>query len=68
MITSSDSPERILRLQSVLDRTGLSPSKLYREVQAGTLPAPFKIAQRCRGRPESDIRGWQHTPGLLFCP
>jgi prophage regulatory protein len=62
MLTSTETPERILRLNTVLDRTGLTRSTLYRKVQAGTFPAPLKIAQRCSGWREGDIRAWQHNP------
>jgi prophage regulatory protein len=40
----------------------LSRSTLYRKVQAGTFPAPFKISERCSGWRESDIRAGQPNP------
>jgi predicted DNA-binding transcriptional regulator AlpA len=36
---SMTAPDRILRLNTVLDRTGLSRSTLYRKVQEGSFPA-----------------------------
>jgi prophage regulatory protein len=54
--------ERILRLKSVLERTGLSRSTLYRKVQARTFPKPLKISERCIGWRESDVESWLQSP------
>lgn len=59
---SANSPGRILRLKSVLDRTGLSRSTLYRKVQARTFPKPLKISERCIGWRESDVECWLRSP------
>ena len=40
----TDTPDRILRINTVLERTGLSRSTLYRKVQTGTFPEQVKIA------------------------
>jgi prophage regulatory protein len=40
---------RILQLNIVPDRTGLSRSTLYREIQAGTFPKQISISARCCG-------------------
>jgi prophage regulatory protein len=48
---SAHGPERILRLKSVLERTGLSRSTIYRKVQARTFPKALKISERCIGWP-----------------
>ena len=53
---------RILRLNNVLDRTGLSRSTLYRKVQAGTFPKQVRIAARCAGWRESAISEWIKNP------
>lgn len=58
----SDQPDRILRLNTVLHRTGLSRSTLYRKVQAGTFPRQVKIAARCAGWRESSINDWMRNP------
>ena len=58
----SDQPDRILRLDTVLHRTGLSRSTLYRKVQAGTFPRQVKIAARCAGWRESSINDWMRNP------
>jgi len=58
----SDAPDRILRLNTVLDRTGLSRSTLYRKVQTGSFPRQVKIAARCAGWRESAVNAWLRNP------
>ncbi|WP_371422535.1 helix-turn-helix transcriptional regulator [Tardiphaga sp.] len=60
MIT--DSPDRILRLNTVLDRTGLSRATLYRKIEAGTFPRQIRIAARCAGWRESAVNDWMRNP------
>ena len=55
-------PDRILRLTSVLERTGLSRATLYRKVQAGTFPRQVRIAARCMGWRESAVNEWLRNP------
>lgn len=57
-----DTPDRILRLDAVLDRTGLSRSTLYRKMQAGTFPKNIQLSERCAGWRESAIETWMHNP------
>lgn len=58
----TDTPDRILRLNAVLDRTGLSRSTLYPKVQTGTFPRQVRIATRCTGWRESAIKDWMRNP------
>ncbi|MBY8829778.1 helix-turn-helix transcriptional regulator [Hephaestia mangrovi] len=58
----TDTPDRILRLNTVLDRTGLSRSTLYRKIEAGTFPRQVRIAERCAGWRESAILEWLKNP------
>ena len=58
----SQPPDRIIRLNTVLDRTGLSRATLYRKVQAGTFPKQVRIATRCMGWRESVINDWMRNP------
>lgn len=58
----SDTPDRILRLIAVLDRTGLSRSTLYRKMQAGTFPKNMQISTRCAGWRESAVEAWMRNP------
>ena len=55
---SSRSPERILRITAVLERTGLSRATLYRKMKKGTFPRQLKIAERCVGWHESAVKEW----------
>jgi len=59
---TTDAPDRFLRLDAVLDRTGLSRSTLYRKVEEGTFPAQVRIASRCVGWRESAINDWLRNP------
>lgn len=58
----SDTPDRILRLRTVLTRTGLSRSTLYRKMQDGTFPPNVKISTRCAGWRESALAEWLKNP------
>jgi prophage regulatory protein len=58
----TNSPDRILRLRAVLDRTGLSRSTLYRKMQNGTFPMNVQISTRCAGWRESAIDAWLRNP------
>lgn len=57
------SPDRILRVKSVLERTGLSRSTLYRKMQNGSFPKNILISERCAGWRESAIDDWLRDPG-----
>jgi prophage regulatory protein len=59
---SSNDAQRILRLNKVLDRTGLSRSTLYRKIERRTFPKPVRISERCVGWREGDIEGWLRDP------
>jgi prophage regulatory protein len=53
---------RILRLNAVLDRTGLSRSTLYRKIGEGTFPRQIQISKRCAGWREAAIEQWLMDP------
>jgi prophage regulatory protein len=55
-------PERIIRLKTVLSRTGLSRSTIYRKIAEGTFPAQIKISVNGSGWHESDINRWIADP------
>ena len=61
---ANDAPDRILRLNTVLDRTGLSRATLYRKIQDGTFPRQVRIATRCAGWRESAVNEWMRN--LMF--
>jgi prophage regulatory protein len=55
-------PDRIIRLRTVLSRTGLSRSTIYRKIAEGTFPAQLKISTNGTGWHESDINRWIADP------
>jgi len=48
----------LLRLPTVLARTGLPKSSLYRLIQKRDFPAPVKLSERCSAWPESEVSDW----------
>jgi prophage regulatory protein len=55
-------PDRIIRLKTVVSRTGLSRSTLYRKIAEGTFPAQLRISTNGTGWRESDIKRWVNDP------
>ena len=55
-------PDRIVRLKTVLARTGLSRSTIYRKIPEGTFPAQLKISTNGTDWHESDINRWIADP------
>lgn len=55
-------PDRIVRLKTVLARTGLSRSTIYRKIAEGTFPAQVRISTNGAGWRESDIDRWVADP------
>ncbi|QCL96595.1 helix-turn-helix transcriptional regulator [Agrobacterium tumefaciens] len=55
-------PDRIIRLNTVLSRTGLSRSTIYRKIAEGTFPPQFKISINGAGWHESEINRWIANP------
>jgi prophage regulatory protein len=60
-------PDRIVRLKTVLARTGLSRSTIYRKIAEGTFPAQLRISVNGAGWRESDINRWIADPAA-WCP
>ena len=54
--------ERIVRLKTVLTRTGLSRSTMYRKIAEGTFPSQIKISINGAGWRESDVNRWVGNP------
>ncbi|OWQ92412.1 helix-turn-helix transcriptional regulator [Sphingopyxis witflariensis] len=54
--------EKVIRLRTVLARTGLSKSTLYRKIAEGTFPAQLKISVHGTGWHESQINRWIANP------
>ena len=50
--------DRIIRIKTVLEITGLSRSTLYRKIDTGDFPKQVKIAARCAGWRLSQVNDW----------
>lgn len=48
----------VVRFPAVIDRTGISRSNIYHQVNQGTFPAPIKLGMRAVGWLSSDIDEW----------
>lgn len=49
---------RILPIEQVLDRTGISRRTLYLEVSEGRFPRPVQLTARRVGWPEADVEAF----------
>ncbi|MFL9841160.1 AlpA family phage regulatory protein [Sphingomonas sp. ST-64] len=58
----TETPDRILRLKTVLERTGLSRSTMYRKIHQGSFPRQIAISTRCAGWRESEVSAWLRNP------
>ena len=63
-----DALDRIVRIETVLDQTGLSRSTLYRKIAAGTFPRQLKISDRCAGWRQSAVADWLSNPVSYEAP
>jgi prophage regulatory protein len=54
--------DRIIRLKTVLARTGLSRTTLYRKMGEGTFPRQVKISVHGAGWRESAVNRWIADP------
>jgi len=54
--------EKIIRIKTVLARTGLSRSTLYRKIAEGTFPCQVKISVHGAGWRESAVNHWIADP------
>lgn len=59
---TTEAPDRILRINTVLERTGLTRSTLYRKINDGTFPRQVAISSRCAGWRESAVNAWMRNP------
>lgn len=54
--------DRIIRLKTVLARTGLSRSTMYRKISEGTFPSQVKMSISGTGWRKSAINRWIDDP------
>ena len=52
---------RMLPIDEVLERTGLSRRTLYTEIAQQRFPRPVQLTARRVGWPEGDVDGWLET-------
>jgi prophage regulatory protein len=57
-----EAKDSIIRLRTVLQRTGLSRTTLYRKIGAGTFPKQVQISRNCTGWYESQVNQWIADP------
>ena len=51
-------PLRLIRIQDVMGMCGLSRAGLYRQIQAGSFPAPVKISGRASAWVKHEVEDW----------
>ena len=49
---------KLLRMPSVLEMTGMSESTLRRNIKSNRFPKSFKISQKCIAWKLSDVEAW----------
>lgn len=57
-MNSGDQPERFLKLEEVKRRVGLGKSMIYRLIQEGRFPAPYKVSQFASRWSDREVAGW----------
>lgn len=55
-------PGAILRIRTVLQRTGLTRPTLYRKIADGTFPRQIRISTNCVGWRENEVDVWSRNP------
>lgn len=48
----------LLRLPVVIERTGLSRSRIYELIAAGEFPEPIKHSERVNVWPDTEVEAW----------
>jgi prophage regulatory protein len=56
--TSMPKVRRFLRLQEVIETTGLSRTTIYRKIAEGGFPPPIKLGERAVGWKDCDVFAW----------
>lgn len=52
------SNQKLLRIKDVVDKTGISRTKVYLLIQEGKFPAPIKLGERVALWPEAAVDQW----------
>ena len=56
--------DALLRIQTVVQATGLSPATIYRKVAAKEFPEPVKLGSRCTRWNAASVRAWIQAQSL----
>lgn len=59
MKETAQAARRFLRVDEVIQLTGVKQSTLYNKIAAGKFPKPVKLGPRMSVWDESEIRSWQ---------
>ncbi|AXF14798.1 helix-turn-helix transcriptional regulator [Paraburkholderia caledonica] len=51
-------PTKIIRIATVIERTGLSKTFIYKMIRRGEFPPSVRIAPRYAGWVESEVNSW----------
>lgn len=62
-VAAAQNPDARLKIQTVIELTGLSESSIRRKVAAGAMPAPVKDGTRCTRWVASDVTAWLRSHG-----
>lgn len=49
---------KVMRLNQVIESTGLGRSTIYKFIAEGKFPAPLKLSERCVGWLDSEVQLW----------
>lgn len=55
--------DALLRIQTVVQATGLSAATIYRKVAVCEFPRPVRLGQRCTRWKAADVRAWIQAQG-----
>jgi prophage regulatory protein len=61
-------PDRIVRLKTVIFRSGISHSTIFRKMKEGTFPLQIKVNINCIGWHESELNRWIANPPAYRAP
>ena len=57
-MTTLNTPNTLIKLPTVKERTTLSTSELYRRIEAGTFPAQIKLGAKAVAWIEHEVDAW----------
>lgn len=57
-MTTTDEPDRLLKIDEVKRRVGLGKTMIYRLIQDGKFPAPYKISPFAARWSNQEIVAW----------